>query len=71
MHGDPRRLAGLDADFDALFRLDRLMNAGPPLAALGETPREFVDDDDLTILYDILPIEEELSATLTARSMYS
>ena len=52
-----RRLAGLDGDFDALFRLDGLVDAVAPFAALRQPAGKLVDDHDLAVTDDILPIE--------------
>jgi hypothetical protein len=54
-------LAGRYRDFDFLFRFERLMNPVAPLAALRQTPREFVDDHNLAILNDVLSIEMKVA----------
>jgi len=43
--------------FDALLGLDRLVQALAPLAALGQTAGELVDDHDLAVADDVLPVE--------------
>ena len=61
LHGDPRRLVRRERDLDAFLRLDRLVNAGPPLPPLGQPAREFVDDHDLAVANHVVPIEEHLA----------
>ena len=50
--------------FDPFFGFDRLMNAVPPLAAFGEAAGELVDDHDLAVADDVLPVEEHLARDL-------
>ena len=61
LHGDPRRLAGLHGDFDALLGLDGLVDAVAPFAALGQPAGELVDDHDLAVADDVLPVEMVLA----------
>ena len=39
LHGDPRRLAGVDGHLDALLGLDGLVDAVAPLPAFGHAAR--------------------------------
>src|SRR5262249_47411247 len=65
LHRDARRLAALDADFDAFLRgLDGLVQAGAPFAALGRAAGELVDDHHFAVAHDILAIAEELALDL-------
>ena len=54
---DPGGLAGGHGDLDALLGLDRLVQALAPLAAFGQTAGELVDDHDLAVADDVLPVE--------------
>ena len=61
LHGDPGRLAGLDGDFDALLRLDGLVDAVSPFAALRQPAGKLVDDHDFAVANDVLAIEMVLA----------
>ena len=54
---DPGGLARGHGHLDALLGLDRLVQALAPLAALGQTAGELVDDHDLAVADDVLPVE--------------
>ena len=56
---DPRRMPGRHGDFDLFLRFDSLMEAIPPVAALGGAAGRFVDDHDLAVTDDILPVADE------------
>ena len=60
LHRDPRRLTGFDRDFDPFLGFDRLVRAVAPFASLGDAARELVDDHDLAVENDILPIANEV-----------
>ena len=64
LHGDPRRLARGHGHLDALLGLDRLVDAVAPLAALGQPAGELVDDHDLAVADDVLPVEVILAVDL-------
>ena len=64
LHGDAGGLASGHRDFDLLFGLNRLMNAVPPFASLGQTARVFIDDHNLAVLHHVLPIQEEIAVHL-------
>ena len=64
LHGDPRGLVRGERDLDAFLGLDGLVDAGPPLAAFAEPAGEFVDDHDLAVADDVLPVEKHLAADL-------
>ena len=61
LHGDPRRLAGGHGHLDALLGLDGLVDAVAPLAPLGQPAGELVDDHDLAVADDVLPVERVLA----------
>ena len=54
---DPRGLPGLHGHLDALLGLDGLVQAVAPLAAFGQAAGELVDDHDLAVADDVLPVE--------------
>ena len=62
LHGDAGGLIRGERDFDAFLRFDRLMNAGPPLAAFAQPARELIDDHDLAVADDVLPVEKHFAA---------
>ena len=49
----------LALDLDPLLRLDRLVHAVRPAAALHQPAGELVDDDHLVVLDDVVPVAEE------------
>ena len=53
---DRREGPGLALDAQALLRLDRLVEALAPAAARHLAPGELVDDDDLAVLDDVVPV---------------
>ena len=56
-----RGLPGLERDFDPFLRFHGLMNARPPFAAFAQPAGEFIDDDNLAVADDVLPVEEHLA----------
>ena len=53
------RMAGVDRDLDAFLGFDGLMQAVAPFAPFRHAAGEFVDDHDLAVADDIMPIEQK------------
>ena len=64
MNGDASRLPRRNSHFDLLFGFDLLVDTISPLSALGQTPREFIDNHDFSISNHILSIEVEVAVNL-------
>ena len=56
LEGDGRKGLTLTLDLDALFRLDRLMQTFVVASAVHQSAGELVDDDDLTVLDDVVDL---------------
>ena len=69
MYRDAGRLIRGKGDLNTFLSFDRLVRPGPPLPSFGHATGEFVDNDNLAISHDILPIEKHLAADLD-RTLY-
>ena len=56
LEGDGRQRLALALDLDMLLGLDGLMQTLAVAAAEHQTARELVDDDDLTVLDDVVDV---------------